>query len=84
MSTATPAPSPTYPVQVSIQGGTLNEVMTILQEGLSVLAAVPATAVPASLANVILSIVTAAVQRIESQTGKPIDLTQIPVETPLP
>ena len=80
MSTSpTPQPGP----QISIQGGTLSEILVILQDALNVLAAVPVTAMPAGLASVVLGIVTAAVQRIQSQTGKPIDLTKIPSEAPL-
>lgn len=81
---STPTPPAPAPVTVSLQGGALSDVLAILSAALSVLAAIPATAAGAALAEVLISVITAAVQRIESQTGKPIDLTQIPVETPLP
>ena len=83
MSTTPTTPS-SNPLSINIAGGTLNEVLVVLQDALNVLAVIPTTAMPAALANVILGIVTAAVQRIQSQTGKPIDLTTIPTETPLP
>jgi hypothetical protein len=82
MST-TPAPV-TPPVAVSLTGGTLNDILLILSSALSVLSAIPVTAAGAGIATVVMGIITAAVTRIESQTGKPIDLTQIPIETPLP
>jgi hypothetical protein len=83
-TTPTPTPVPTAPVSIAIQGGTINEVLTLLSDALGVLAAFPPTAVPASLASVLLGIIAAAVNRIQTQTGKPIDLTQIPTEGPLP
>jgi hypothetical protein len=83
MST-TPTPAPATPVSVSLVGGTLNDILLILGSALSVLSAIPVTAPAAAISSVVLQIITAAVTRIESQTGKPIDLTQIPVETPLP
>ena len=77
-----PAPTPGS-AQIAIQGGTLSEVLAILSSALNFLSAVPATAAPAAVASLVAQIVIAAVQRIQSQTGKPIDLTQIPTETPL-
>lgn len=80
MST-TPA---TAPLSLSLSGGTLDEVLAILSTALSVLSKIPVTAPEAALGSVLLQIITAAVQRVESATGKPIDLTQIPQEAPLP
>jgi hypothetical protein len=80
MSTPAPSSGPT----ISITGGKLSEILIILQDALNVLAVVPVTAMPAGLASVILGIVTAAVTRIQSQTGRPLDLTNIPTEAPLP
>jgi len=77
-------PTPVQPLSVSLVGGTLNEILLLLSTALSVLSAIPATAPEGALGSLVLQIVTAAVQRIESQTGQPIDLTKIPQLTPLP
>ena len=77
-------PTPVTPVTASLAGGTVSEIMLILQEALNVLSVIPATAAGAALANVIFQIITAAVARIQQQTGKPIDLSTIPIEAPLP
>jgi hypothetical protein len=79
----TPTPTPAQ-ITIAISGGTLNEVLTLLSDALAVLSAFPPTALPAGLASVILGIVVAAVNRIQSQTGKAIDLTTIPTEALLP
>jgi hypothetical protein len=85
MSTTPPVtPSTPAPLSITVQGGTLNEILTLLSDALSVLAAFPPTAVPAALVSVLVGIIAAAVQRIQTQTGRPIDLTQIPTETQLP
>jgi hypothetical protein len=82
---STPAnPVASAPVTVSLAGGTAAEILLILQTSLNVLSAIPATSAGAALANVILQIIAQAVGRIQSQTGKPIDLTTIPIEAPLP
>lgn len=81
-TTSTPAPS--SPVTVSLAGGTLNDILAILSAALGVLSAIPVTAPAAGIALVVEQIIVAAVQRIEAQTGQPIDLTKIPVESPLP
>lgn len=73
--------NPVQPLTLSLQGGTLNEILGLLSDALATLS----TVVPgAGIALVVEQIIIAAVNRIQSQTGKPIDLTQIPVETPLP
>lgn len=81
LSTVTPV---TPPVSIAITGGTLAEVTTILQDALNVLDVIPVTAPFAGLASVILGVITAAVSRIKTQSGLPIDLSKIPVEAPLP
>lgn len=58
--------------------------IAILNQALNILDVIPATAPFAGIAQVILEIITAAVSRIKAQSGKPIDLAQIPVEAPLP
>jgi hypothetical protein len=68
----------------SITGGALSEVETVLEDALNVLDVIPVTAPFAGLATLLLGIITAAVTRIKSETGKPIDLNIIPTETPLP
>jgi hypothetical protein len=81
---ATPtAPTPS-PLAVSIQGGTLQEVTTILQDAINVAGMFPAAAPSAALAGLILQIISAAASRIRQETGKPIDLSKIPYEQPLP
>ena len=75
---------PTAPLTVSLQGGTLTEVTTILQDAINVASLFPASAPSAALAGLILQIISAAAARIRSETGKPIDLSKIPYEQPLP
>lgn len=70
-------------VSISLTGGTTQEITTILQDALNVLDVIPVTAPFAGLATLLFGIITAAVTRIKSETGKPIDLTTIPVEAPL-
>lgn len=83
MST-TPAPAPAGPpLSVSIQGGTIQEVTSILEDAINVASLFPAAAPSAALAGLILQIISAAAARIRQQTGKPIDLSQIPYEQPL-
>jgi hypothetical protein len=72
------------PLAVSLTGGTVSEVLSILQDALNVAAVIPASAPAAALASVIFQIITAAVSRVQSETGKPLDLSKIPYEAPLP
>lgn len=81
MSTTPTTPSP---VTVSLAGGTLNDILAILSAALGVLSAIPVTAPAAGIALVVEQIIVAAVNRIQTQTGLPIDLTKVPVEAPLP
>lgn len=81
MSTTPTTPTP---VTVSLAGGTLNDILAILSAALGVMSAIPVTAPAAGIALVVEQIIVAAVNRIQTQTGLPIDLTKIPVEAPLP
>jgi hypothetical protein len=82
--TPAPIPNPTpTPALLAIQGGTLADIFTILQDALNVLSMIPITAGPAGIANVIFQIIQAAVNRITSETGQPIDLSTIPTAPPL-
>jgi hypothetical protein len=69
--------------KVNITWGTskLGDLYLILQGVLNVLDVVPVTS---PFALIIQGILTATVSEIKSQSGKPIDLTQIPTETPIP
>lgn len=82
---ATPNPVATAaPLNFTVQGGTLQEVVTVLEDSLNVLDVIPATAPFAGLATILLGIITAAITRVKTETGKPIDLSKIPIEAPLP
>jgi hypothetical protein len=79
-----PAPAPAVaPAMLVIQGGALADIFVILQDALNVLSEIPITAGPAGIANVIFQIIQAAVNRITSETGAPINLSSIPTENPL-
>ena len=55
--------------------------LEILQLALITLAAIPATAPEGAAGEVLLQIVQKAVNGYQAATGKPLDLTQIPIET---
>lgn len=80
----TPTPSLETPLAITLQGGTITEVTTILQNALQIAALFPAAAPVAAIGGLLLQIIGAAVQRIQTETGKPIDLSKIPFEAPLP
>lgn len=78
------SPRVALPLTVSLNGGTLNEVVDILESALGVAAKIPQIAPEAGLGAIVLHLISAAVQRIQTETGKPIDLSNIPYEAPLP
>jgi hypothetical protein len=75
----------TTPVVVSTpQLSKTSLILLILNAALTGLAAVPVTAVPAAIAESFVQIVMAGLQAYQQETGQPIDLTKIPLETPAP
>ena len=71
-------------LSVSLQGGTLQEITSVLEAGINIAATFPAAAPGAAIADLILQLISAAAARIQQQTGKPVDLSAIPIEQPLP
>jgi len=59
-------------------------ILLILNAALTGLSVVPATAVPAAIAESFMKIIMAGLQAYQAETGQPIDLTKIPLETPAP
>ena len=59
-------------------------ILLILQSALTGLAAVPVTAPAAIAVEAFVKIIQAATQAYQQETGQPIDLTKIPLETPAP
>jgi hypothetical protein len=75
---------PALPLSITINNGRLAEVTSILQGALQILGMFPGTAPEAALGSLLLQIISGAVARIQAETGKPIDLSKIPYEAPLP
>lgn len=73
----------TAPLTINLQGGTTDEVLAILNAALNILGMIPATAPEALLGQLLLGIITSAVGRIKSESGKPIDLSLIQPIQPL-
>lgn len=63
---------------------TLNSILQIIQAALLALSAVPAVGGDAVLASVFVDILQKALQAYSQAAGAPLDLTKIPLETPVP
>ena len=63
---------------------TVSTWLAVLTASLNALAVIPGIGADAAIAGAFISIITAAVTSIRSQTGLPIDLTKIPIEPQLP
>jgi len=63
---------------------TVQSILLILQTALVALEAVPATAAGAAIAQSLLTIITQSMSAYKAATGQPLDLTKIPLETPVP
>ena len=72
------------PAQPTPQPGKLSLILAILNAGLAGLAATPIGAVISTEAQAFAGIVSSAVALYQAETGKPIDLSLIPLETPVP
>lgn len=72
---STPAPS---------QGVSVSSILTILTIALGALSSIPVIGTNAALAGVFLKIIQAGMTAYTSATGQPLDLTKIPLETPVP
>lgn len=59
-------------------------ILTIIQAALVGLSASPVTAPAAAIASPFFAILMNGLQLYQAETGKPIDLTKIPLETPVP
>lgn len=57
--------------------------LEILQLSLAVLATIPATAPEAAVGGVLIQIIQKAMAGYEAAAGAPLDLTKIPLETPV-
>ena len=58
-------------------------ILTIIQAALSGLAVVPGAQLPAAAAQAFLSILTNGMAAYQAETGQPLDITKIPLETPV-
>lgn len=73
---ATPAPA--------VSGGTsITFILTILQIALSALETVPAIGGDVALADAFISIIQNAMNAYHAAAGAPLDLTKLPLETPV-
>jgi hypothetical protein len=76
MSTA-PTPTPAPPSK-------LQNILSIINLALQGLSAVPALTLPIGLEQTFQKILTNALAAYQQETGQPIDLSKIPLETPVP
>ena len=80
--------SPTPPVVVvgtgtPAQPSKLSLILAIIQAALAGLTAVPVIGPEAALANAFLAILRNGLAAYQAETGQPLDLTKIPLETPV-
>ncbi len=62
---------------------TLTEILAILSVALNALSTIPAIGADAALANVFLTIIQKALSAYNSAAGAPLDLSKLPLETPV-
>jgi hypothetical protein len=72
-----PIPSPAPPSK-------LQNILSIINLALQGLSAVPVLALPIALEQTFQGILTKALAAYQQETGQPIDLAKIPLETPVP
>jgi len=62
----------------------VNEILGILSIALNALTVIPAIGTDAALAGVFISIIQRAMNAYHGAAGAPLDLTKLPLETPVP
>jgi hypothetical protein len=72
--------APSTGVNVS---GTITEILSILQAALAGLSLIPVVGAPAGIAEVFVTIIQKAMSAYSQAAGQPLDLTKIPLETPV-
>ena len=73
-TTPTPQPTPSK----------LSTILAIIDAALKGLSVVPIVGGPAALADIFVSIIQNGMAAYEAEAGQPLDLTKIPLETPVP
>jgi hypothetical protein len=76
MST-TPTPSPAPPTK-------LQNILSIINLALQGLSAIPVLSLPIAIEQTFQNILTNALAAYQQESGAPIDLSKIPLETPVP
>lgn len=71
----------TTPVTVSVSP--LSSILDILSVALNALAVIPALGGSPAIAGAFVQIIQSAMNAYHAQTGQPIDLSKIPLETPV-
>lgn len=59
-------------------------ILQIIQAATTGIALIPGGQVPAGIATVLTTILSNALAAYQAETGAPLDLTKIPLETPVP
>jgi hypothetical protein len=73
----TPTPSPAPPTK-------LQNILSIINLALQGLSAIPVLNLPIAIEQTFQTILTNALSAYQQESGAPIDLTKIPLETPVP